>query len=63
MFCYCRKCHPGKYVSKRTLKLHLNDDINHLEGGDFSDLYFLSISEGIERNRESLASVNVAGAS
>jgi hypothetical protein len=54
MYCYCRKCSPPKWLNKRTVKLHLKNDIHHLESGNYSELYIVTIQDGIDNTLKSL---------
>jgi hypothetical protein len=46
--------------TKRRLKLHLNDDIHHLDAGNHSELYTAELQVGIEKTRQSLADFDLA---
>ncbi|KAF8800251.1 hypothetical protein BYT27DRAFT_7263147 [Phlegmacium glaucopus] len=55
MFCYCIKCQPPKIQISRTIKRHLDDDIKHLEAGNYSEIYTTMLQNGIQKTKESLA--------
>jgi hypothetical protein len=56
MYCYCRRCSPPKLLNKRTVRLHLKNDIHHLESGDnYSELYIAKIQDGIDKTLKSLS--------
>jgi hypothetical protein len=55
MFCYCRKCSPPKWLNKRAVRLHLKDDILHLDSGNYSELYIDKVQLGIDKTLNSLS--------
>lgn len=55
MYCYCRRCYPSKVLSRRVVKDHLQDDLDHLASGNHTDTYIQQIIAGVDKTRLSLA--------
>jgi hypothetical protein len=48
-------CQPSRLLNKRLLKVHLKNDLLHLQSGNYSELYIENILDGIAKTQESLA--------